>query len=653
MIQRVADRGEPAGARALGRWLASRARHRAAPRARGLAPARAPRHSAGGAEPRGLGERGDATGSFNVGISFPGALELRDIVLACISVDAGLRAVNLVTAVAPETSRRDRASARGRTGDSGGADRRSRGLAVTSKPRAAARIELGRALPEGFTLAMPYLRRPLAVAKPAAPAGVVPPAPRGQLATLLDAPAYATWTFGGAELSMPRSLAGEASADLASAASGGAHGASRSRRKRGSGATRGNASSSERGPSPAFGNVARGPQPRRRQGDRGAWPLRERFCPPHGRALDGGEPASWAESPALRRTRRIQANDRRDYGSAATSRGDSRPRRGALSTARESERARRPGRPPHPRADGGDGDGRRRSLRRRILARRERAGAFARDGSAADRAVGGGAPAHPWRRHPDPARAANLRGNHRTDRDSRVGGATRRSARQRGSLVRRGGVLAPMPSRMPARSGIGRPRTVLRSRPSGGLDLVPSSAESGRSAGGLALRQHLARRLDERIVVADSFLEALERLGPLARGDGRSRLRRAGELLERLRALRREVERIEEDPAWLYALVEETEQLVREVRTLHKHLLGAALGRLVPKPRQFESFQPYPAGARRVAAPRAPDPTPRVDWAPAAVAARRHRSLHESRSAARSAPSGRRAILRRSATATG
>ena len=42
----------------------------------------------------------DATGSFNVGISFPGPLELRDIVLASISVDTGLRAMNVLSAVA-------------------------------------------------------------------------------------------------------------------------------------------------------------------------------------------------------------------------------------------------------------------------------------------------------------------------------------------------------------------------------------------------------------------------------------------------------------------------------------------------------------------------------------------------------------------------
>jgi hypothetical protein len=127
-----------------------------------------------------------------------------------------------------------------------------------------------------------------------------------------------------------------------------------------------------------------------------------------------------------------------------------------------------------------------------------------------------------------------------------------------------------------------------------GLDLIPASAERGRSAGALALRRHLARRVGERIVVTESFLDAFEKLGLPTRGDSRPRLRRASELLERLRGLRREVERIEEDPAWLYALVEETEGLASQLRALHSQLLCAALGRLAPSPKQFETFQPYP-----------------------------------------------------------
>jgi hypothetical protein len=41
-------------------------------------------------------------------------------------------------------------------------------------------------------------------------------------------------------------------------------------------------------------------------------------------------------------------------------------------------------------------------------------------------------------------------------------------------------------------------------------------------------------------------------------------------------------------------LVEETEQIARELRTLHKGLLGASLARLEPDVRQFAGFQPYP-----------------------------------------------------------
>ena len=67
----------------------------------------------------------------------------------------------------------------------------------------------------------------------------------------------------------------------------------------------------------------------------------------------------------------------------------------------------------------------------------------------------------------------------------------------------------------------------------------------------------------------------------------------------RLRELSREVLRIEEDPAWLYALVEETEQIARELRTLHKGLLGASLARLEPDVRQFAGFEQLAEYLRR------------------------------------------------------
>ena len=127
-----------------------------------------------------------------------------------------------------------------------------------------------------------------------------------------------------------------------------------------------------------------------------------------------------------------------------------------------------------------------------------------------------------------------------------------------------------------------------------GLDFAPSDATAARSAGGLALREHLQRRLGEQLTLGASFHEALETMRTPARGAERLRVHRAKDLLERLRELSREVLRIEEDPAWLYALVEETEQIARELRTLHKGLLGASLARLEPDVRQFAGFQPYP-----------------------------------------------------------
>ena len=99
-----------------------------------------------------------------------------------------------------------------------------------------------------------------------------------------------------------------------------------------------------------------------------------------------------------------------------------------------------------------------------------------------------------------------------------------------------------------------------------GLDFAPSDATAARSAGGLALREHLQRRLGEQLTLGASFHEALETMRTPARGAERLRVHRAKDLLERLRELSREVLRIEEDPAWLYALVEETEQIARELR---------------------------------------------------------------------------------------
>ncbi|MGH7821285.1 MAG: hypothetical protein ACREQ9_16090, partial [Candidatus Binatia bacterium] len=105
MIRRLGTRAEAASARSLARWVAEchgEERRLAKEALRRLArlgirtPARegAPAAWISGA---------DGTGCYNVGISFPTALGLRDVLLACIGVEAGLRAVSLLAAVEKES----------------------------------------------------------------------------------------------------------------------------------------------------------------------------------------------------------------------------------------------------------------------------------------------------------------------------------------------------------------------------------------------------------------------------------------------------------------------------------------------------------------------------------------------------------------------
>jgi hypothetical protein len=593
MIQRVADRGEPAGARALGRWLAcahgaERRRVREALRRLerlGIRPgARSLEAWLSGV---------DATGSFNVGISFPGPLELRDIVLACISVDAGLRAVNLVSAVARETSR-----------EIGRALEEGQGIPVApiDVPAALRHIEagrlrtlaLGRALPEGFALAQPYLRRPLAVAKPTAFAAVVPPAARGQLATLLDAPAYATWGFGGAELSVVRSLAGEAaptSQRLRAAARAALHdleGSATAARLVAMLRHQSNVHRLRSETSLAARSLA------------AAREIEERGLSASGfarRMVERSMVASLVHGPKAPRCEVRDGFKRTIEATTALSRR-------AVAILDLAEALHRQLENLSERAAPSDRLTLAQMERAAIAAARVCVEEFSRDASEQ--------PHLPGMEMPQTAPVAVVRRRIHSE-DTRIRleqriaaeitaltAAPQSAARLAAALVSAGRWFAEEVCLRRCRRGClldpdsdGRPLFFDHGHPAG-LDLVPSNAESGRSAGGLALRQHLAHRLDERIVVVETFHEALERLGRPARGDGRSRLRLAGELLERLRVLRLEVERIEEDPAWLYALVEETEQSVRELRGLHKHLLGAALGRLTPKPEQFEDFQPYP-----------------------------------------------------------
>jgi hypothetical protein len=123
----------------------------------------------------------------------------------------------------------------------------------------------------------------------------------------------------------------------------------------------------------------------------------------------------------------------------------------------------------------------------------------------------------------------------------------------------------------------GRELFFQRTHPAG----IEAAGEPDGSRGAVvtALRHHLARRLDDRIARTRAFLAALDRLGTPTRGDARERRRRVADIAARLVLLRQDVERIDEDPAWLYALAEETEQLARDVTAISKHLLGATLGR--------------------------------------------------------------------------
>jgi hypothetical protein len=194
MIERLAGRPEPASARTLARWAGlargpERRRIREALRRLAAAGVRPP------ARPD-LAEAwvsgADGTGSFSVGLAFPTALGLRDVVLACIGVDTGLRAVTLLAAVEREAVREIRESLEEIQEipvvpvDSSVA----LGLVRSARQRS---VELGRPLPAGYAAAAPYLERPVPVPPPAEDPPRPPELPRGATETLLEHPAYGSW----------------------------------------------------------------------------------------------------------------------------------------------------------------------------------------------------------------------------------------------------------------------------------------------------------------------------------------------------------------------------------------------------------------------------------------------------------------------------
>ncbi len=596
MIRRVAARGEPASARALARWLG----HTHGTERRLILEAL-----------RRLGHLGlrpaarsleawvsgvDATGSFNVGISFPAALELRDIVLSCISVETGLRAVNVITAVSAQTSAEiGRALEEGQSIPVAAIDVSIALRHVESAKRRT--LELGRALPDGYALAAPYLRRPLAIAKTAHAPSAARHASRAQIAALLDLPPYTTWSFAEAELELPAGLD---------------HGDPELSARRLHAAVRGALRALERTPAQAR-LVAMLEHQSEIHRLRSEPQLAARSLAAAREIEARGAAASVFARRLVERTvadrlilgpRAPRAEVRAVFKRAIEDRLALRRRAVAVLDVGEvlyrqlenlAERA-APG-------------------ERLTLAQMEAvalAGAelcvaeFSRDASEQARLPGMErsvkiAAAVVRRRVRAEASRLRLERGLEAAIGSTTGTSPEAARRLAVALVSAacwfaGEICLRRCGRGCLREpdGDGRALFFSREHPAG-LDLAPaaSGAPRRRTTSAVALRQMLAQRLDRRIELSAAFLDALAQLGAPARGEARARRRRAEDLLQRLRGIRHEVERIEEDPAWLYSLVEESEPLLLEIDRLHRHLLGAALGSLRPNATQFSAFRPY------------------------------------------------------------
>jgi hypothetical protein len=594
MIRRVAERVEPASARALGRWLG---RVHGVERRRMLEALRHLEHLGMRRGARSLEawvSGVDATGSFNVGISFPGPLELRDILLACISVDAGLRAVNVITAVGAETA-----------GEIGRALEEGQAIPIAPLDVAAAlrhiesarrrTMELGRRLPEGFAAAAPYLRRPLAVARAEDSPRAVCSTPSTANAALLDVPAYGSWAFGVAELPLPRNLASDEPLS--------------SRRLRT--AVRASLRNLEGTPAAArlvamlrhqsevhrlrseSALAARSLAAAREIAERGL--AASAFAR---RLVERSVLATLVRGPKAPRTEVRDVFKRRIEQSTAL-------RRRAVAVLDIAEVLYRQLENANERCAPGD---------RLTLAQMETVALEAATRCAVELSRDATEqPRLPGMEGPQRATVAVVRGRLRAEatrvglesaitRDiaSATGVPDATASRLAGALVGTGRWFADEVCLRRCRRGClldpesdGRALFFDAHHPAG-LDFAAGDDAPPRSAGALALRQHLGRQLQERIDSAASFAAAVEALDLPARGAERARKRRAAECRDRLRALRQELERTEEDPAWLYALVEESEEVARELSMLHRMLLGSSVARLSPAPEQFAGFAPYP-----------------------------------------------------------
>ncbi len=596
MIRRLSNRTEPSAARALQRWLAhshggERGRILGALRKLGRAGVRP--------GPRSLEawiSGSDATGSFHVGISFPAALDLRDLVLVCVQVESGLRSVNVIGAAASGTAREIRRALE---------EGQSIPVAAIDVPAALRMIEearqrtltLGRELPDGYATAAHHLQRPVAVAEATIRPALRPIATRAQIAALADVPPYASWAFGESDVRFP------ASTDPSEAPS--AH--------RLEDAVR----ATLRGLEKSGGDrrlIAMLDHQAEVHVLRGEITTAERSLA----AARAIEEHGLQASPLARRLVERSVVARLVHGPRAP-RADVRHllrhaieerfaiRRRAVAVLDLAEVLYRQLENLGERAAAQD---RLTPAQMETLARAAAevcVSEFSRDTS--------DQPLLPGLEQPVRVSSAMVRGRVESESDGRrlvellraqvqavSPTSTAVAERFAAALAAAGRWFAGEVCLRLCRRGClrepesdGRALFFSRVHPAGLDD--PGTAErtagASSSAGARALRDHMAQTLDERSATAHAFLDALGSLG-VESIEASPRVRRARAIVERLRALRRETDRFGEDPAWIYALVEEHQALERESGAIFRQLLATSLGSLVPRPQQFAGFRVYP-----------------------------------------------------------
>ena len=593
MIRKLSQRREAASVRALSRWLGEThgtERRRVLEALRRLGSI-APRTSqALEAWISGV----DLTGSFNVGVSFPAALDLRDLVLACISVESGLRAVNVLTAASADTAREiRRALEEGQAIPVVGVDVPAALRQIEQARRRV--VDAGRPLPDGYALAARYLRRPLGIAKPAVTASASATVSSKQLAALVEAASYRTWVLGETDLGLsdaplrdeplsPRRLRALARSSLynlertpaaarliamlkhqaevharrsETQLADRSFAAAREIEQRGASASRFVQRLVDRSVVAWLVQGTRTPRTEVREAFKqrleDGFALRRRAVA----ILDLAEALFRQLENLAERTAPSTRLPLPQMEAVALAAGELCVEEFTRSA---SEQAQLPGMETPPKTSTP-------SMRRQL-----------RDGSmirSLERGLG---------------RVIAEIGGASSQSASAMAAAMARTAQWFAEEVclrrcRRGCLLEP--------EADGRAMFFSRRHPAG-LDTSGGDREAGDAdwPERLALREHLSRGLDERIAAGANFLSAFDQLGVPARGETRGRADRAREVVERLRRSRRNLDRIDQDPGWLYATVDENGQLVRELGLLCRDLLGTALRALTPGPEQFAGFEP-------------------------------------------------------------